>query len=187
MQNHIYPERIAREAEKALSYYPNLAESTIVFRFKKKIKKSVMQAQPDFKSFFKRRKNRKYYIFISERFQIDDEVFETDSIPEPIMTGWLGHELGHIMDYENRSKWNLIAFGIRYSLSSTYLKEAERMADYYAVRQGMEEYIIQTKNFILDHADLSDQYKERIKKYYLSPEEIMHMVSQRDDTATVND
>jgi hypothetical protein len=116
---------------------------------------------------------------ISKTFKISDKEFTTKDIPSNILVGWIGHELGHIMDYQNRSKTNLIWFGIKYLLSDRFIVEAERAADTYAVDQGMENYILETKNFILDHADIASSYKNRIKKYYLSPEEIMLLVEER--------
>jgi hypothetical protein len=44
----------------------------------------------------------------------------------------------------------------------------------------MEDYILQTKEFLLNHAAISLSYKERIKKYYLTPEEIMTLVQERE-------
>ncbi len=139
-----------------------------------------MQARPSFGSFFKYRRNRSYVILISESFKISDKEFTTKDIPSNILIGWIGHELGHVMDYQNRSKSNLIWFGLKYLISERFIAEAERAADTYAVAHGMEKYILATKEFILNHADIAVSYKDRIKKYYLSPEEIMVMVEERD-------
>lgn len=177
---HKIPESISYEAQKALSFYPELSKSQIEFRFKKNIKKSTMQARPSFGSFFKNRRNRSYVILISESFKISDKEFTTKDIPSNILIGWIGHELGHVMDYQNRSKSNLIWFGLKYLISERFIVEAERAADTYAVAHGMEKYILATKEFILNHADIAVSYKDRIKKYYLSPEEIMVMVEERD-------
>lgn len=176
---HIIPESISQEINKALEYYPELEETHLEFRFKKNIKKSTMQARPTFGSFFRTRKNRRYVILISETFKISDKKFLTKNIPSDILVGWIGHELGHVMDYSNRSKLNLIWFGIKYLLSDSHIVEAERAADTYAVRHNMEDYILKTKDFILNNADIQDTYKLRIKKYYLSPEEIMDIIEKR--------
>ncbi len=177
---HIIPESIKGNVNTALSYYPQLKDINLEFRFKKNIKKSTMQARPTFGSFLKSRKNRAYVILISEKFQIADKEFSTRHIPDAIFIGWIGHELGHVMDYQNRSKLNLVWFGLKYLLSQSHIVEAERAADAFAVNHGMEDYILKTKNFILNHADITQAYKDRIKKYYLSPEEIMHLVEERD-------
>ncbi|WP_412560859.1 hypothetical protein [Winogradskyella sp. MIT101101] len=180
---HRIPESIINEVNTALSFYPSLENTSIEFRFKKNIKKSTMQARPTFGSFFRSRKNRKYVILISETFKISDKEFMTRHIPTDIFIGWIGHELGHIMDYQNRSKLNLIWFGIKYLLSDNHIVEAERAADSFAVAFGMEDYILKTKDFILNHAEITQTYKDRIQKYYLSPEEIMELVKQRDEKA----
>lgn len=182
----IIPNSIKNEVNVALSYYPSLKETRIKFKFKKNIKKSTMQARPTFGSFFRSQKNRSYVILISETFKISDKEFLTRHIPSNILIGWIGHELGHIMDYQNRSNFNLIWFGIKYLLSENYIVEAERTADTHAVTQGMEAYILKTKDFILNHAEITQSYKDRIKKYYLSPEEIMKLVEERKAGLEVN-
>ena len=179
----IIPNAISKEIQVALSYYPELKDTPIKFKFKKNIKKSTMLAQPTFGSFFRTRKNRRYVILISETFKISDKTFLTKHIPSDILIGWIGHELGHIMDYSNRSKLDLIWFGINYLLSDNHIVEAERAADTYAVQHKMEDYILKTKDFILNNADVNEAYKLRIKKYYLSPEEIMDIIQKRDTSS----
>lgn len=178
------PSSISEEVHQALAFYPELKDTPIKFKFKKNIKKSTMQAQPTFGSFFRSRKNRRYVIKISKTFKISDKTFLTKHIPSDILIGWIGHELGHVIDYSKRSKLNLIWFGIKYLLSDNHIVEAERAADTYAVQHNMEDYILKTKNFILDNADVQEAYKLRIKKYYLSSEEIMDLIKKRDSTAT---
>ncbi|MDP5062077.1 hypothetical protein [Maribacter spongiicola] len=177
---HTIPVEITEEAKIALSHYPELANTKIEFKFKKEIKKSTMQAQPSFWSVFKSKKNRSYYILISEKIKIADSVYYTKDIPSEIMIGWLGHELGHVMDYQQRSGLNLMGFGFKYVTSENYLRAAERRADSFAVAHGMETYILATKEFILKEAGLTKAYVERIKNFYLSPEEIMILVEERD-------
>ncbi len=177
---HTIPKAVEKEILTALSFYPQLQATPITFKFKKKIKKSIMQARPTFWSFFKSKRNRSYVILISEHFDLADTKFRTDSIPSDILIGWFGHELGHIMDYRDRTKLGLLGFGFKYLFSNDHIIEAERAADAYAVVHGMEEYLIKTKNFILNQADLSISYRERIQKYYLSPDEIMELVEERD-------
>ncbi|WP_299666406.1 hypothetical protein [uncultured Polaribacter sp.] len=180
-EKHIIPNSIKEEVQTALNYYPQLNDIHIEFKFKKNIKKSTMQARPTFDSFFKTKKNRKFLVLISEKFKISDKEFSTRDIPRDIFIGWIGHELGHIMDYQHRNKLNLIWFGIKYLLSDNHIVEAERAADGFAVKHNMESYILKTKDFILNNADISEDYKKRIRRYYLSPEEIMVLVEERNE------
>lgn len=183
-----FPNSIEKEVKTALDFYPELSDVSIEIKFKKNIKKSTMQAQPRFSSFFKSKEYRGYVILISEKFKISDKEFATKDIPSDILIGWIGHELGHIIDYQNRSKLNLIWFGLKYVLSDNHIIEAERAADTFAVANGMESYILKTKDFILNNAEITPSYKLRIVKYYLSPEEIIDIVNKRDgivpDSAT---
>lgn len=178
---HIIPKIIEKEASIALSYYPQLKNTEIEFRFKDNIKKSTMLAQPVFGSLLKSKKKRRYLILMSKKFKISGKEFKTTDVGSDILIGWLGHELGHILDYQNRSSLNLLWFGIKYSLFNNYIKEAERAADSYAVASGMGNYILKTKHFILNNAEIDASYKARIIKYYLSPEEIMLLVKEQEE------
>jgi len=172
------PDIIKQEALTALSYYPELKDSEIIFKFKDTIKKSTMQAQPLWASFIKSKNKRGYIILISRKIQIDHEVFTIENIPSDVIVGWLGHELGHVMDYRERSALGMFVFGIKYLFSVRHLKEVERAADTYAIQHGMGDYILQTKNFILEHAHISEKYKKRIRSFYMSPEEVMHLIEK---------
>lgn len=180
-ENKIIPAQIEKEAKKALSYYPELKDIEIEFRYKDEIKKSFMQAQPKFSNLFKGKNSRSYYIFMSRKLNIEGDEFSMDEVPSDVIIGWLGHELGHIMDYREKSALGLMIFGMRYVTSSRYIKEAERAADTYAVNHGMGEYILKTKNFILNNSDLSEAYKKRIARLYLSPEEIVVLVNKLEE------
>lgn len=176
------PESILKEAEKAMSFYPVLKDTPIEFRFNDMVRKNFMQAQPTYGSIFKSRSNRSYIILISKVFKVENEVFTIDQIPREVLIGWLGHELGHVMDYRARSSLGMIFFGLKYLYSHSHIQEVERAADDYAVRHGMGTYILKTKNFILNHTSLSERYKKHMRKFYLSPEEILELINRYGET-----
>ena len=178
LENKIIPEQIKEEAIKALTFFPELYDTAIEFKFKNNIKKSTMQAQPRFASFFKAKENREYVILISRKIQIDGEEFTMADIPSDVKVGWIGHELGHIMDYRNRTNMGMVIFGLKYLFSPLHIKEVERAADTYAIQHGMGDYILMTKNFILENTHLSEKYKERIRNLYISPEEVMELINK---------
>ena len=127
LSNKYIPEIIRKEAITALRYFPELKDTEIRFQFKKDIKKSTMQAQPTWASFFKGKKGRGYIILISKKIKIDQEAFTIEDIPSDVITGWLGHELGHVMDYRNRSSLGMVFFGIKYLFSKAHIKEVSRI------------------------------------------------------------
>jgi hypothetical protein len=172
--NKTIPKVLEKEILKALSFYPELERTEIYFVFKQKIRGSVMQAQPKISTMFNAQ--RAYNINISALFKLKHSAIPIHQIPSDIIVGWIGHELGHVMDYENRSLGGMVGFGLGYLFSSRFVRSAERIADTYAVIHGLGNYILKTKHFILDHASLSEKYKQKIARLYLSPDDIVEQV-----------
>jgi len=174
--NKSIPKVLENEILHALSFYPELKETAIYFVFKHNIRGSVMQAQPKISTMFKA--DRAYNINISALFKLTHTAIPIHQIPSDVIVGWIGHELGHVMDYENRSLPGMVRFGLGYLFSARFVKEAERVADTYAVSHGLGKYILKTKHFILDHASLSEKYKRKIARLYLSPDDIVEQVKK---------
>lgn len=179
--NKKIPSVIEASILKALSFYPELKDVQISFIFKQHIRGSVMQAQPVFTTLLGQRHLRKYRINISALFKLTHSAVPIHQIPDNIIVGWIGHELGHIMDYESRSNLGMIGFGLSYLFSSGYIKRVELLADTYAVNHGLADYIIATKRFILDHAELPQAYKDKIARLYLSPDDIVEQVKKLEE------
>ncbi|WP_343215412.1 hypothetical protein [Dokdonia sp. PRO95] len=123
LENKVIPKEIYDEAILALEHYPELWNTAITFQFKDNIKKSTMQAQPRWASFLKSRKKREYIILISRTIQIDQDELNFSEVPSDVVTGWLGHELGHVMDYRERSGFGMLVFGLKYLYSGLILKK----------------------------------------------------------------
>ena len=137
-----------------------------------------MQAQPKVGSLFVHSKeNRAYKIKISRNLFLEDNPIPIEQLPDDVLLGWIGHELGHIQDYIERGSMNLLGFGIKYYLSNSFVTKAEIAADSYAVAHGLGEKIIATKNFVLNHDQIPLAYKQKIEALYLSPGEILSMVN----------
>lgn len=75
----------------------------------------------------------------------------------------------------------MVAFGYNYLRSGAYVRGVEEIADTYAVNHGLADYIIATKRFILDHAELPAAYKEKIARLYLSPDDIVEQVRKLEE------
>jgi len=131
----------------------------------------TMRAQPllDFRILSKKR--RAYKIDVNDRLSLED-VTKLEDLPEQVLVGWFAHELGHILDYQQRSALGMLWFGICYLIFPTYRLGAERRADLYAIAQGMADHLLVTKKYILHHSNLPAKYLQRIEKYYMSIEEV---------------
>jgi len=134
-----------------------------------------MQAQPIVNMDFFNPEKRAYQVAFREVTLIHHDIKVKD-LPEEVLKGWYAHELGHIVDYQKRGYWNMIKFGFNYLFFDTCKREAEKMADIYAVQYGFKNEIKQMKEYIINHADIDPKYRSRIKKYYLGPEEVEHLI-----------
>lgn len=180
--NKIIPEEIRKITLLALSHYPELMDVEIDFQFQKKIKGSVMQAQPKVGSLiFDNKDNRAYRIKISRYLELFDEFLPIEELPDDVLLGWLGHELGHIKDYIDRSAVNLVAFGVKYLFSKSFVTQAEITADSNSVSNGLGSAIIATKDFVLNHDRLPEGYKDKIRALYMSPGEILSLVDVEEE------
>jgi hypothetical protein len=173
LSNKVIPTEVLIEVQKALSFYPELDDYKIEFEFKRKMKNCVMQAQPKVKTFFSKKENRQYKILMSRNLIMNDTSMVLEQLPSEILVGWFAHELGHIMDYKERTSFNMIGFGFKYLTSRPFLKRSERKADALAVKHGMGGHLIKTKRYILFNSKFTKEYKAKIKDLYPSPEDIL--------------
>lgn len=170
--NKIYPPELKDEVKRALSFYPVLKDVHIEFRFNKIEVQSYMLAQPIFKTLWRRKSKRKYQILIRRKYFIDNPQFENRRIPFTVLVGWLGHELGHIVDYKDRSSLNLVWFGFKYQFFNSFLKQAEIAADMNAVKAGMIHELVISKEFGRNSDYFSQSYIDKLNTLYPSVETV---------------
>ncbi|MFP4290066.1 MAG: hypothetical protein ACLFQ0_00470 [Cyclobacteriaceae bacterium] len=176
--NKKVPAILREDVAEVLSYFPELAETEIEFVLRNKINKSFMQAQPKWYGFFQSSKKRDYVIKISRHFQLEDSSIPLEEIPREVRLGWLAHELGHIMDYQERNAFSLMGFGISYITSRKSMMEAERAADVHAIHCNTGDLILHTKDFILNYEGVPQVYRNKIEKYYMSAEDAMQIIEE---------
>lgn len=175
LKNKAIPFAILDPVLKALSYFPELEEVDISFEFKEKISGAVMQAQPKILSLFvDGKEKRKYRVKITRQLEFGNgDVMAIENVPFDALVGWIGHELGHVMDYLNRSTADMMHFGARYLMSKQRVTEAELTADGYAIGCGLGYEILANKNYILDNDGFEEEYKNKIKTLYMSPQMVL--------------
>lgn len=162
----------------ALARFPELHENTIRLE-QRKIKGFTMRAQPVLNSGIFWRKRRVYRVQMSNHSKIMQHI-RLEGLPEEVLTGWLAHELGHVVDYHRRTFFGLLWFIIGYVLFATHRAGAERRADLFALEKGFGTQLMATKLYILEQSDLPDRYKQRIRKYYLSPDELELLLHEQE-------
>jgi hypothetical protein len=166
--------------EKAvLAVYPAFKElhaNKILIRFDDGTGDAFMQAQPVFSDIFSSKKKREYIINVKPIFNTGADSILVHELPDTVLQGWLAHEMGHLMDYRERTGFELIIFGIQYSLFDDYVASVEKAADVYAIQAGFADHIIATKEFILKDGVFPEWYLEKIEDFYLSPDDVREIV-----------
>lgn len=162
---------------KALEGYPELHSHKIIVDGKD-LKNTTMQAQPVINWSFFNKEKREYHIDVSETTRVNNKTKVAD-ISDEILTGWFAHELGHVADYRERSALNMIWFGLRYQFSRKKKSRVEREADVIAIEHGFAEEIIATKKFLMSESNMSEKYKKRLLKYYMSPEDVRAILEDK--------
>ena len=170
--NKIYPNDLRSEIEKALSYYPDLVDTHIKFRWGRFARRSFMLAQPIISTMFRKKEHRHYQIIMKKRFFIKNKQFANGKLPSDVIVGWLGHELGHILDYRDRSTWNLMWFGILYYFSDSFIKKAEITADKNAAEHGLIKELTMAMEFSNNRAYFPMSYIQKLKHLYPSLKQI---------------
>lgn len=166
---NVQDERIRAIFKKVADRYPLLKKHTLILR-KGPIGKTTMRAQPVLFSYFGNGAET-FKVEISDNTNLADQV-SIHKLQDDILYGWFAHELGHVVDYLNRNLLQMIWFGIKYFFSHAFRKKVEHRADEIAIEYGMAHQILATKKYILNHADLPAKYKLRIRRYYMSVDDV---------------
>jgi len=153
----------------ALSHYPELRKSKIELRLKSI--SSTMQAQPKWDFVFRLKKNRNYVININTNEGYTGITYKDLSFNS--LVGWLGHEMAHITDYSKKNNVELLNFIASYVFDKNVLKRTEHTADRETIRHGLGAQLLEGVNFFHRNRKVKNWYREKNKKYYLSPEEIV--------------
>lgn len=171
-QNKELPSGFELQALLALSYYPEFINLSI--KFVNKDIKTTMACQPDIKQMLKTGK-RTYIIFIDT--DKNGEGIELAEVPFNAQVGVIGHELAHIIDYENKNTLQLIGTGFGY-LFGSYKHHLEHKVDSITIKKGLGWQLRDWADFAMNQSSASQQYKAFKKEIYMNPEEIETLISR---------
>jgi len=105
------PESIKPQVLTALSFYPELKDVRIVFRFRET--KTPLTSRPQLWSVLKKKKNRTYVITISTSSKETLSLILFHNLPYNAQIGVIGHELGHVVHYNQLSSMQIIGLGFK--------------------------------------------------------------------------
>jgi len=132
IQNKEIPGSISLQSKIALSRYPELNNINISFRFKKI--RTSMACRPSPLSVFRKKTKRKYTIFINNK-QHKKEAICIKNLSFNAQVGVIAHELGHVVDYQQKTGLEIIGVAIRYNFKKQRSK-FEKSIDSIAITRG---------------------------------------------------
>lgn len=176
--NKKMPASLEKEILFALSYYPELKNTKITFCFRSIF--TSMKAVPSLGFLFRKKEKRHYYIVMNNR-QCNGRCLH-ERITSTSFHGVIGHELGHIVDYSNRSNLGLMKLLIKYIGKKSRI-ETENRADMIAIDHGMGKELLEFTEFIFDDQCSPESYRKYKRKYYNTPQKFREIISRKQKEA----
>jgi len=144
------------DIQSALYFFPEL--SAVHIKFSYKPINQTMNSRPTFLNIFRQKAKRHYRIIINNnKGKCKGLPFEELSFN--IKTGWLGHELAHICDYENMNSGQTFWFAFKYVFSKKYVRSVERNTDLITIRHGLAFPLYDGTDYLLRSKDIGAKYR----------------------------
>src|SRR6187200_2028260 len=173
--NKAIPPEIELECLTALSYYPELKNTKIVFKFGSPM--STMVSRPKLKSIFRSGNKREYKIIIRKP-GTSKSGLEWSELSFNSLIGWIAHELGHIVHYSHKTSGGVLFTGIKYAFPG-YRRRMERFTDNLVIQHDLGYALLDGTNYCVNYSNAKPHYKKYMEKYYLSPAEIKERISSK--------
>lgn len=172
--NKIIPKENELAILHALTFYPELDSTTIIF--KQARIKTTLNARPTILSLlFRKKKNRKYVVRINDHDM--EGVVTLNEVPFNAQIGLFGHEFNHFIDYQSKNAFQVIGRLFAY-ISDKSKEKFEKEIDTMTIKRGLGWQLYHWSYFVLNDSDASEKYKDFKKKIYLEPEEIKFMIQE---------
>lgn len=161
------------QAQIAMSYYPELKGTEI--EFVRKDLKTTMASRPKLDFIFRKKEKRKYRIYIDNSVKNEKGLLLSD-VPFNAQVGVIGHELAHIVDYQEKSAKGIILTGLGY-LFHPFRKKLEHKVDKIAIAHGLGHQVCEFSEYVLHEPRVSEKYKKYKRRIYYKPEQLSTLMS----------
>lgn len=179
--NKTIPKKVELAALVALSHYPELATERIIFKFQKI--STTMKAQPKWNFLLKKKKNRQYIVYLNSETDKSTGLALED-LSFNALVGWIGHELGHLVDFTTKSNCKVVKTGTFY-FSKKKKAKYERSIDLITINHGLGYALYEGMEYVYENKNMSDEYRENLIDNYLSLQEIISQIEKYESTQDV--
>ena len=179
------PVEIQAQVLTALSYYPQLKDTRIKFRFKKR--KTPLTSRPRIMHVFLPKKWRTYVITLSTKTTESFDPILFSRLPYNAQIGVLGHEIAHILEYRAQSSFQLIGLGFKIG-NPSFVDRFEFETDARAIANGLGYQLLDWSIFvrkalgIVEWKGASEELESgnvpEANQRYMNPETIKKYVAQ---------
>jgi hypothetical protein len=145
-KNKVLIPQFALQTLVALSYYPELKNTSIRFIYKFAV--STLATKPDFPSLLLNGDKRTFTIIISDSSMQQLEPVILPKMDFNAQIGIIGHELAHVADFKQRSLLSLTGSGIGHLFSARYIDRFEFRTDSICIAHGLGYQLLAWSNFI---------------------------------------
>lgn len=167
--NKIFIEKYIEPTLIALSFYPELKDEHIEFKYSKEA--TTMAARPVPLSVFGK---RRYIILVNNCPEFRG--IRLDSVPYNAQVGIVGHELAHIVDYQRQNPFGVLLTLFRYA-DKKRRPLFEKEIDLQTIQRGLGWQLYDWANYAMYLDTTCDEpYKEFKRETYLTPEAIKYYI-----------
>ncbi len=162
---------------KALTYYPELTNTKIKWKYRKR--NSPFAASINLLNIFRKPINRTYAIIVSARPKPKLKSISYDSLSADSKIGVIGHELAHISYFNTLSTWQYIKHSIK-NINKYNVDKSEYATDLRSIQHGLGFYLLSWSKEVREKLKINkwggSGNPDAIRERYMNPETIlMHL------------
>jgi len=144
-RNKSLPAGYEQQAILALSHFPELKNTSIVFRFHKS--HATLKTRIQTSSLLNDKKKRFFVITISSRTVDKLEPVRFSNMNFDAQVGILGHEISHVLDFSEKNLWQCTITGMKHT-SPAYVDSLEFHTDMITIQHGLGKELYAWSSFI---------------------------------------
>ncbi|MEA1786748.1 hypothetical protein U1E44_11640 [Arenibacter sp. GZD96] len=174
------PNQIKTQVLTALSYYPELQDTRIIFRLRKK--NTPLSSRPQVISAFKGMGNRTYIITISTKTNKKLRPILLANLPYNAQIGVLGHELAHVVTYETMRSSQLVQLPLK-MLNKKFTDSFEFRTDLVCIEHGLGHQLYDWSSYVREALQITEwrgaslstslDQNESERQRYMNPDTIL--------------
>lgn len=176
-RNKRIPKKYEYPILQALSHYPELRQTCISFDLAKKAKMPY-GCKPSIASLFRKQGNREYHITVLEEAEEPMQSALMKHLPIEEQIGAFAHELSHVVQYEHKTRGELLRMVLLRFPVKQHRREIERAADIAVIHHGLGRALYRHAVFIREIPGYVEERKN-LNEDYLLPREIMLLMKKR--------